>query len=55
MIFTVGRQIQEGKKSMAYSLTFQDDARTLKDTEVEIIKKRILENLALKFGASLRE
>jgi phenylalanyl-tRNA synthetase beta chain len=50
-----GRQIQEGKKSMAYSLTFQDDARTLKDTEVEIIKKRILENLALRFGASLRE
>jgi phenylalanyl-tRNA synthetase beta chain len=50
-----GRQIQEGKKSMAYSLTFQDDERTLKDTEVEIIKKRILENLALRFGASLRE
>ena len=50
-----GRQIQEGKKSMAYSLTFQDDTRTLKDTEVEIIKKRILESLALKFGASLRE
>jgi phenylalanyl-tRNA synthetase beta chain len=50
-----GRQIQEGKKSMAYSLVFQDDARTLKDTEVEIIKKRILESLALRFGASLRE
>jgi phenylalanyl-tRNA synthetase beta chain len=50
-----GKQIQEGKKSMAYSLTFQDDARTLKDTEVEIIKKRILESLALRFGASLRE
>lgn len=50
-----GRQILEGKKSMAYSLTFQDDARTLKDTEVEIIKKRILESLALRFGASLRE
>ncbi len=50
-----GKQVQEGKKSMAYSLTFQDDARTLKDTEVEIIKKRILENLALRFGASLRE
>ena len=50
-----GRQIQEGKKSMAYSLTFQDDSRTLKDNEVEIIKKRILENLALRFGASLRE
>jgi len=50
-----GRQIEEGKKSMAYSLTFQDETRTLKDTEVEIIKKRILENLALRFGARLRE
>ncbi len=50
-----GKQVQEGKKSMAYSLTFQDDARTLKETEVEIIKKRILERLALRFGASLRE
>jgi phenylalanyl-tRNA synthetase beta chain len=50
-----GKQVQEGKKSMAYSLTFQDDTRTLKDTEVEIIKKRILESLALRFGASLRE
>ncbi len=50
-----GRQVQEGKKSMAYSLTFQDESRTLKDTEVEIIKKRILESLALRFGASLRE
>jgi phenylalanyl-tRNA synthetase beta chain len=49
-----GRQIQEGKKSMAYSLTFQDETRTLKDTEVEIIKKRILESLALRFGANLR-
>lgn len=50
-----GRQIEEGKKSIAYSLMFQDETRTLKDTEVEIIKKRIVESLALRFGAKLRE
>ena len=50
-----GKQVGEGKKSMAYSLSFQEDNRTLKDTEVEIIVKRILENLARKFGAKLRD
>ncbi|MBM3708985.1 MAG: phenylalanine--tRNA ligase subunit beta, partial [Actinobacteria bacterium] len=50
-----GKQIEEGKKSMAYRLAFQDDTRTLKDLEVDIIVKRILENLERKFGAKLRE
>jgi phenylalanyl-tRNA synthetase beta chain len=50
-----GKQIEDGRKSMAYSLTFQDETRTLKDMEVEIIVKRILENLAKKFKAKLRE
>jgi len=50
-----GRQVEEGKKSMAYSLTFRDDLRTLKDTEIDIIVKRIVQNLGRKFGASLRQ
>jgi phenylalanyl-tRNA synthetase beta chain len=50
-----GKQIEEGKKSMAYSLVFRDEARTLKDVEVEIIVKRILEELNKKFRAKLRE
>lgn len=50
-----GRQIEEDKKSMAYSLSFQDETRTLKDTEVSIIVKRILDNLSKKFGARLRD
>jgi phenylalanyl-tRNA synthetase beta chain len=50
-----GKQIKEGKKSMAYSLTFQDESRTLKDSEVEIIVNRILENLSRKLNARLRE
>ncbi len=50
-----GEQIEKNKKSMAYSLNFRDDSRTLKDTEVEIIVNRILENLGKKFNARIRE
>lgn len=50
-----GRQIDEGKKSMAYSLLFMDESRTLKDTEVDIIINRMLENLSRKLNARLRE
>ena len=50
-----GEQIEKNKKSMAYSLSFRDDSRTLKDTEVELIVNRILENLGKKFNARIRE
>ncbi|MDD5600217.1 MAG: phenylalanine--tRNA ligase subunit beta [Actinomycetota bacterium] len=50
-----GPQIEKNKKSMAYSLNFREDSRTLKDAEVEIIVKRILENLGKKFNAKIRE
>jgi phenylalanyl-tRNA synthetase beta chain len=50
-----GEQIDRNKKSMAYSLSFRDDLRTLKDAEVEIIKRRILENLGRKLNAAIRE
>jgi len=49
-----GKQIEPGKKSMAYSLVFREENRTLKDREVEIIVNRILEGLAKKFNAKLR-
>jgi phenylalanyl-tRNA synthetase beta chain len=50
-----GKQIDKDKKSMAYSLSFRDDSRTLKDTEVDIIINRILENLRKKFNARIRD
>jgi len=53
--FYRGKQIEDGKKSMAYSLTFLDKTRTLKDMETDIIVKRILENLGKKFNARLRD
>ena len=50
-----GEQIEKNKKSIAYSLNFRDDSRTLKDTEIEIIVNRILENLGKRFNARIRE
>jgi phenylalanyl-tRNA synthetase beta chain len=50
-----GKQVESGKKSMAYSLSFREENRTLKDSEIEIIVKRILERLGKKFNAKLRE
>jgi phenylalanyl-tRNA synthetase beta chain len=49
-----GEQIEKGKKSMAYSLSFWEEDRTLKDREVEIIVNRIVEGLEKEFNASLR-
>jgi phenylalanyl-tRNA synthetase beta chain len=49
-----GEQIEKGKKSMAYSLSFRAEDRTLKDQEVEIITNRIVEGLEKGFNASLR-
>jgi phenylalanyl-tRNA synthetase beta chain len=50
-----GEQIEKNKKSIAYSINFRDDSRTLKDTEIGIIVNRILENLGKRFNARIRE
>ncbi|ATW23929.1 phenylalanine--tRNA ligase subunit beta [Candidatus Formimonas warabiya] len=49
-----GAQIPEGCKSLAYSLTFQANDRTLTDEEVSKVFGRIKEKLSLKFGVELR-
>ncbi len=49
-----GRQIPEGKKSLAYSLIFRSDERTLKDEEVDGKLARIVQVLEDELGASLR-
>jgi phenylalanyl-tRNA synthetase beta chain len=49
-----GEQIAKNRKSMAYSMSFREKSRTLKDSEVEIIVNRIIENLEKKFNAELR-
>ena len=50
----VGEQVPEGKKSIAFRLTYQASDRTLKDDEVDKVQKRILERLSKELGATLR-
>ena len=49
-----GEQIGSGKKSLAYSLTFQADDRTLTDKVVAQQQDKIVKRLAHELGAKLR-
>lgn len=49
-----GAQIGEGKKSLAYRLTYQDPERTLTDEQVARIRQRIIVNLEKDLGARIR-
>ena len=49
-----GSQIQEGFKSVAYSIVFRAKDKTLEDTEVSAAMKRILESLE-NLGIELRQ
>ena len=50
----IGAQVPEGKKSLAYALSFRDSTKTLTDEDVNKYMKKILNGLETKFGASLR-
>ena len=52
--FYKGDRIQKGKKSIAFSLTFNSKERTLKDKEVELSIENILSSLKEKLNAQLR-
>jgi phenylalanyl-tRNA synthetase beta chain len=49
-----GKQVPAGKKSLAYALTFQADDKTLKDADVEKVRRRIVARLGQTVGAELR-
>jgi phenylalanyl-tRNA synthetase beta chain len=49
-----GSQIGEGKKSLAYALTYQNFERTLTDTDAAQIRQRIVRRLEQELGAKLR-
>ena len=49
-----GEQIPLGKKSLAYSLTYQAEDRTLTDAEVAKVQEHIVRHLAEELGAELR-
>ncbi len=50
-----GKQIGEGKKSMAFSLTYRHNDRTLTDEDVQVAHSKVLEALKEKLGITLRE
>ena len=49
-----GKNLPEGKKSYAVSITLQDDEKTLQDKLIDATMNRIIENLKKKLGAELR-
>ena len=49
-----GQQIEQGKKSLAYSVEYRSDEKTLKDEEVTEIHKNIQKALVDKLGAQIR-
>ncbi len=49
-----GEHVAEGKKSLAYHLTFQSRSKTLKDKDVQKQRRRILGTLEKTVGAILR-
>ena len=57
MLFDVyrGKGIDSGRKSLAYSLTLQDQGRTLTDVEVDTVTRNVMECLHKELGATLRE
>ena len=50
-----GENIEQGKKSLAYSLTFEDKNKTLTDEEINDLLQKIIETLESKLGAILRK
>ncbi|GGE17811.1 phenylalanine--tRNA ligase beta subunit [Marinithermofilum abyssi] len=53
-VFT-GKQVGEGKKSVAYTLTYRAEDRTLTDEEVNEVHGRIVEHVEAAFRAVLRQ
>ena len=49
-----GSQVGAGRRSLAWSLTFQNPQRTLTDQEVNEQHARIVEEISRRFGAEIR-
>ena len=49
-----GEQVGPGRKSIAFSVTFQSPERTLSDEDAARLRKAVVDALATRFGAELR-
>ena len=50
-----GKQVEQGKKSLAFSLTFQSNDKTLTDAEIDKDIEKIVAKLRKDFDANLRD
>ncbi|MDD3471959.1 MAG: phenylalanine--tRNA ligase subunit beta [Syntrophaceae bacterium] len=50
-----GESIPEGYQSMAFRIRYQSEDRTLTDAEVQEVHSQVIESLAERFGASVRD
>jgi phenylalanyl-tRNA synthetase beta chain len=50
----LGSPIPEGKKSLAYRISYRADDRTLTDTEVNTVHQNLVDQVAKLFGAQIR-
>ena len=49
-----GNQVEEGKKSVAFSLVFRSDEQTLTDEHADEAVSKVLSALETKLGATIR-
>ncbi len=49
-----GKQVDKGKKSVAFRLVFRDESKTLTDADIERVFNKIVETLKSKHNATLR-
>ena len=49
-----GDQVGEGRKSVAFAVSFQSSERTLSDEDAAALREQIVTALAERFGAELR-
>jgi phenylalanyl-tRNA synthetase beta chain len=50
----LGSPIPEGKKSLAYKISYRADDRTLTDTEVNTLHQSLMNQIVERFGAQIR-
>jgi phenylalanyl-tRNA synthetase beta chain len=50
----IGKGVEDGKKSVALSITIQPGEKTLTDTEIEALAKKVVDLVTQKTGATLR-
>jgi phenylalanyl-tRNA synthetase beta chain len=50
----LGAPVPEGKKSLAYKVSYRAEDRTLTDAEINELHQRLVDQLGNVFGAELR-